>query len=40
MSNIKNIISREVLDSRGLPTVEAEIYLESGISGKDETGQE
>lgn len=34
MSLIKNIIAREVLDSRGLPTVEAEITLANGIIGR------
>ncbi len=33
MSNIKNIIGREILDSRGNPTVEAEVILENGIVG-------
>ena len=32
MTVIKSIIGREVLDSRGNPTVEAEVFLESGIS--------
>ena len=31
MSKIKNILAREVLDSRGNPTVEVEIELESNI---------
>ena len=31
MSNIKNIYAREILDSRGNPTVEAEIVLDNGI---------
>ncbi len=31
MSSIIDIIGREVLDSRGNPTVEAEVYLESGV---------
>jgi len=31
MSSIKQIIGREVLDSRGNPTVEAEVFLDSGI---------
>jgi len=31
MSNIKKIFAREILDSRGNPTVEVEIELESGI---------
>ncbi|MFP4458501.1 MAG: phosphopyruvate hydratase [Candidatus Zixiibacteriota bacterium] len=34
MSEIIGCISREVLDSRGRPTVESEIYLESGAYGK------
>lgn len=33
MSAIIDIVSREILDSRGFPTVEAEVYLESGASG-------
>ena len=33
MSKIVNIIGREVLDSRGNPTVEAEVFLESGSIG-------
>jgi len=32
MSKIKNIYGREILDSRGNPTVEVEITLESGIT--------
>ena len=32
--NIQNIIGREILDSRGNPTVEVEVILESGISGR------
>lgn len=31
---IKNIIAREILDSRGTPTVEAEVLTESGITGR------
>src|ERR671938_625740 len=31
---IKNIIAREVLDSRGNPTVEADVILESGALGR------
>ncbi len=34
MSKIKNIYAREILDSRGNPTVEAEILLDSGIIGR------
>lgn len=34
MSNINRIIGREVMDSRGNPTVEADVYLESGAWGR------
>ena len=34
MSKIKKITSREVLDSRGNPTVEVDVILESGIVGR------
>ncbi|CAN5149978.1 phosphopyruvate hydratase [soil metagenome] len=34
MSGIEHIIGREVLDSRGQPTVEVEITLESGARGR------
>ncbi len=33
MSTIEEIIGREVLDSRGNPTVEVEVYLEDGSFG-------
>ncbi|QJC32674.1 phosphopyruvate hydratase [Enterobacteriaceae endosymbiont of Donacia dentata] len=33
MSKIKKIIGREILDSRGHPTIEAEVHLNSGIIG-------
>jgi enolase len=33
VSAIKKIIAREVLDSRGNPTIEAEVYTESGAAG-------
>lgn len=33
MSNIKQIVAREILDSRGNPTVEAEVILSSGARG-------
>ena len=33
MSTINKIIAREVLDSRGNPTIEAEVYTESGATG-------
>lgn len=33
MAKIKNIQAREILDSRGNPTVEVEVELESGIKG-------
>ena len=31
---IKNIIGREILDSRGNPTVEVDVYLENGVMGR------
>jgi enolase len=34
MTNIVAIIGREVLDSRGNPTVEAEVHLASGVVGR------
>jgi enolase len=34
MSKIKQIIAREILDSRGNPTVEADVILESGVRGR------
>lgn len=34
MSAIVDIFAREILDSRGNPTVEAEVLLESGIQGR------
>jgi enolase len=33
VSTINKIIAREVLDSRGNPTIEAEVYTESGATG-------
>ncbi len=34
MSKITNIIAREILDSRGNPTIEADVFLDSGVSGR------
>jgi enolase len=34
LSAIVDVIAREVLDSRGNPTVEADVVLESGVSGR------
>lgn len=34
MSSIIDVIAREVLDSRGNPTVEADVLLESGVMGR------
>ncbi|MDA3039089.1 MAG: phosphopyruvate hydratase [Actinomycetota bacterium] len=34
MSTIEDILGREVLDSRGNPTVEVEVFLDSGASGR------
>src|SRR5881275_3055079 len=34
MSAIEHVTAREVLDSRGNPTVEVEVFLESGAKGR------
>ena len=34
MSTIDHVIGREILDSRGNPTVEVEVFLDSGASGR------
>ena len=34
MSEIEHIVGREVLDSRGNPTVEVEVFLSSGAKGR------
>ncbi|MDV6315306.1 phosphopyruvate hydratase [Idiomarina sp. HP20-50] len=34
MSNIVKVVGREIMDSRGNPTVEADVYLESGHMGR------
>jgi enolase len=34
MSAIEHVVAREVLDTRGNPTVECEVFLESGASGR------
>ena len=34
MSKISRVIAREIMDSRGNPTVEADVYLESGHMGR------
>ena len=34
MSKIEKIVAREVLDSRGNPTVEVDVTLESGVIGR------
>ena len=31
---IERVVGREILDSRGNPTVEAEVYLADGIVGR------
>ena len=36
MSKISKIIAREIMDSRGNPTVEADVYLETGEMGREE----
>ena len=34
MSKIVRVIGREILDSRGNPTVEADVWLEDGSMGR------
>ena len=34
MTTILDVIAREILDSRGNPTVEVEVYLEGGAVGR------
>ena len=34
MSEIVNVVGREILDSRGNPTVEVEVLLDSGARGR------
>ena len=34
MATISRIIGREVMDSRGNPTVEADVYLDTGAMGR------
>ena len=34
MSRIVDVLGREIIDSRGNPTVEAEVFLESGVMGR------
>ncbi|MCL4424774.1 MAG: phosphopyruvate hydratase, partial [Firmicutes bacterium] len=34
MSTISEIRAREILDSRGSPTVEVDVYLEDGTMGR------
>ena len=33
-SKIEDVIAREVLDSRGNPTIEVDVYLEGGVVGR------
>jgi enolase len=34
MTTITDIFAREILDSRGNPTIEVDVVLESGITGR------
>ena len=36
MNTIEDIVAREILDSRGNPTVEVEVALECGVVGRAE----
>ena len=39
-SSIENIHAREILDSRGNPTIEVDVYLCNGIMGEQRSHQE
>jgi enolase len=34
MTEIVDIVAREILDSRGNPTIEVDVVLEDGVSGR------
>jgi enolase len=34
MATIEDVVAREILDSRGTPTVEVDVYLDSGVMGR------
>jgi enolase len=34
MSFVKQIVAREIIDSRGNPTIEADVFLDSGVMGR------
>jgi enolase len=34
MTQIQRVLAREILDSRGFPTLEAEVYLSNGVVGR------
>ena len=34
MSSIRSIISRQIFDSRGNPTIETDIFLKNGVYGR------
>ena len=34
MHFIKNIVSRQIFDSRGNPTVETDVFLSNGVMGR------
>ena len=40
MNKIKKIIGRQIIDSRGNPTCEADVILENGIVGEVQSHQE
>ena len=33
MAKIEKIVGREIIDSRGFPTVEAEVHFDNGVFG-------
>ena len=34
MSSIRSIISRQIFDSRGNPTIETDVFLKNGVYGR------
>ena len=34
MTIIEDVVAREIIDSRGNPTVEVDVYLSSGVMGR------
>ena len=39
MNRIQKVVAREILDSRGNPTVEVDVGLENGVLGRGARGE-